>query len=93
MRAAPPLRLMIKLFEEPIPESYVADRKVMEDVLGRALTDKPVFKFFCFSSNPVLAAMVKQGKSACVWETKAGLGLGYPVNWSCKRLTPLGKNS
>ena len=69
MRAA-----LIKLFEEPIPESYVAGRKVMEDVLGRALTDKPVF---CFSSNPVLAALVKPGKSPCVWETKERLGLGY----------------
>ena len=69
MRAA-----LIKLFEEPIPESYVAGRKVMEAVLGRALTDKPVF---CFSSNPVLAALVKPGKSPCVWETKERLGLGY----------------
>ena len=65
---------LIKLFEEPIPESYVAGRKVMEDVLGGALTDKPVF---CFSSNPVLAALVKPGKSPCVWETKERLVLGY----------------
>ena len=65
---------LIKLLEEPIPESYKAGRKVMEAVLGRPLSDKPVL---CFSSNPVLAALVKPGKTPCVWETKARVDLGY----------------
>jgi len=64
---------LIKLFEEPIPESYKAGRKVMEAVLGRPLTDKPVL---CFSSNPALAALVKPGTTPCVWESKARTELG-----------------
>jgi hypothetical protein len=51
---------VIKLFEEPIPASYKAGRKVMEAVLGSALTDKAVLSF---SDNPLLAALVKSGKS------------------------------
>jgi hypothetical protein len=65
---------LIKLFEEPIPESYKAGWKVMEAVLGRPLTNKPVL---CFSSNPALAAMVKPGTTPCVWESKARLALGF----------------
>jgi hypothetical protein len=59
---------LIKLFEEPIPESYKAGRKVMEAVPGRPLTDKPVL---CCSSNQALAALVKPGSTPCVWESKA----------------------
>ncbi len=65
---------LIKLFEETIPESYKAGRKVMEAVLGRPLTDKPVL---CFSSNQALAAMVKPGTTPCVWESKARSALGF----------------
>jgi hypothetical protein len=65
---------LIKLFEEPIPESYKADREVMQGVLGRELTDKPVL---CFSSNLVLAALIKPDTSPCVWETKDKLKVGY----------------
>jgi hypothetical protein len=36
------LMSLIKLFEEPIPESYKTCRKVIDAVLGRPLTDKPV---------------------------------------------------
>ena len=64
---------LIKLFEEPIPESYKTGRKVMEAVLGRTLTDKPVL---CFASNPALAAIVKPGTTPCVWESKARTELG-----------------
>ena len=63
---------LIELFQKPIPDSFKAGRMVMEEVLGRPIDDKPVF---CFASNPVLAAMVKPGKSVCVWETKAGYEL------------------
>jgi hypothetical protein len=45
---------MIKLFELPIPESYKPGRMVMEAVLGRALTDKPVLSF---SDNAVLSVL------------------------------------
>jgi hypothetical protein len=65
---------LIKLFEEPIPENYKAGREVMKGVLGRALTDKPVL---CFSSNPVFAALTKQGVSPCVWETNDRLKVGF----------------
>ena len=54
---------LIKLFEEPIPESYKAGRKVMEAVLGRPLTDKPVL---CFSSNQNLTTMAKPGVTPIV---------------------------
>ena len=64
---------LIKLFEEPIPESYKAGRKVMEAVLGRAHTNKSLL---CFSSNPALAAMVKPGTSPCVWESKVRSAVG-----------------
>jgi hypothetical protein len=65
---------LIKLFEKPISESYKADKKVMQDVLGRKLTDKPVL---CFSSNPVLAALIKLDTSPCAWETKNKLKVGF----------------
>jgi hypothetical protein len=65
--------VLIKLFEEPIPESYKKGRKVMEAVLGCPLTDKPVL---CFSSNLALAALVKPGTTPCVWESKARLDFG-----------------
>jgi hypothetical protein len=65
--------VLIKLFEEPIPESYKAGRKVMEAVPGSPLTDKPVL---CFSSNLALAALVKPGMTPCVWESKARTELG-----------------
>ncbi len=65
---------MIKLLELPIPESYKAGSMVMEAVLGRALTDKPVLSF---SNNVVLAALIKPGKSPCVWETKPRLAESY----------------
>jgi hypothetical protein len=47
---------------------------VMEAVLGRSLTDKPVLSF---SDNVVLAALIKPGKSPCVWETKPRLAESY----------------
>ncbi len=65
--------VLIKLFEEPIPETYNAGQKVMEAVLGRPLTDKPVL---CFFSNLALAALVKPGTTPCVWESKARSALG-----------------
>jgi hypothetical protein len=45
----------------------------MEAVLGHPFTDKPVL---CFSSNQALAALVKQGTTPCMWESKARLALG-----------------
>ncbi len=45
----------------------------MEAVLGRPLTNKLVL---CFSSNLALAALVKQGTTPCVWESKARSELG-----------------
>jgi hypothetical protein len=54
---------LIKLLEDTIPDSYKVGREVMQGVLGRALTDKPVL---CFSSNPHLSALTKQGTSPCV---------------------------
>ncbi len=63
-RHRPKIReVMIKLFELPIPDSYKPGRMVMEAVLGRALTDKPVLSF---SDNAVLAALIKPGKTLCL---------------------------
>ncbi len=65
---------MIKLFELPIPESYKPGCMVMEAVLGCTLTDKPVLSF---SDNAVLAALIKPGKTLCVWETKPRFAKSY----------------
>jgi hypothetical protein len=64
---------LIKLFEDPISDSYKVGRDVMQGVLGRALTDKPGL---CFSSHPLLSALTKQGTSPCVWETKDRVKVG-----------------
>jgi hypothetical protein len=79
--------VLIKLFEEPIPESYKAGRQVMEAVLGRPLTNKPVL---CFSSNQALAALAKTGSTPCAWESKAMTELGMETVLKTK--TQLGKN-
>jgi hypothetical protein len=63
---------LIKLFEEPVPESYKAGRLVLQSILG--LNDIPVDRpVLCFTSNLLLTAMAKPGVSPIVWETKPRL--------------------
>jgi hypothetical protein len=66
---------LIKLFEEPVPESYKSGRQVLQSILDRddIPLDRPVL---CFASNPLLTAMAKPGVSPLVWETKAKLATG-----------------
>ncbi len=69
---------LIRLFEEPVPESYKTGRQVLlllQSILGRddIPLDRPVL---CFASNPLLTAMVKPGVCPLVWETKARLAMG-----------------
>ncbi len=63
---------LIKLFEEPVPESYKAGREVLHSILGSddIPADKPVL---CFSSNPHLSSLAKPGVTPVVWETKGRL--------------------
>jgi hypothetical protein len=63
---------LIKLFEEPVPESYKTGRQVLQSILG--CDDIPLERpVLCFASNPLLTAMAKPGVSPLVWETKARL--------------------
>ncbi len=66
---------LIKLFEEPVPESYKTGRQVLQSILGRddIPLDRPVL---CFASNPLLTAMAKPGVCNLVWETKARIAMG-----------------
>jgi hypothetical protein len=67
--------VLIKLFEEPVPESYKTGGQVLQNILGcnDIPLDRPVL---CFASNPLLTAMAKPGVSPFVWETKARLSMG-----------------
>jgi hypothetical protein len=64
---------LIKLFEEPVPESYKTGRQVLQSILGRddIPLDRPVL-----ASNPLLTAMAKPGVCPLVWETKARIAMG-----------------
>ncbi len=66
---------LIRLFEEPVPESYKAGREVLYSILGRynIPADKPVL---CFSSNQHLSSLAKPGVTSVVWETKGSLTAG-----------------
>lgn len=70
MRAA-----LIKLFEEPVPESYKAGREVLHSILGRdvVIYDRPIL---CFNTNKVLVPMITKGVTPVVWETKERLESG-----------------
>ena len=66
---------LIKLFEEPVPETYKAGRQVLHSILGR--DDLPLDRqVLCFATNPILSAMAKPGLTPIVWETKARLATG-----------------
>ncbi len=66
---------LIKLFEEPVPESYRAGREVLHSILGCDVIpyDKPII---CFNSNAHLIGLAKKGVTPIVWETKARMLLG-----------------
>ena len=74
-------KALIKLFEEPVPESYKTGRQVLHSILGRddIPVDKPVL---CFATNPILSAMAKPGFTPIVWETKARLAKAVRRSWS-----------
>jgi hypothetical protein len=58
---------LIKLFKEPVPESYKAGREVLHNILGsdNIPADRLVL---CFSSNPHLSSLAKPGVTPVVWE-------------------------
>ncbi len=66
---------LIKLFEEPVPETYKTGRQVLQSILGsdNIALDRPVL---CFASNLLLTAMSKPGVCPLVWETKARIEKG-----------------
>jgi hypothetical protein len=58
---------LIKLFEEPVPESYKVGRQVLQSILGS--NNIPLYKpVLCFASNPLQTALAKPGVSPIVWE-------------------------
>ena len=70
MRAA-----LIKLFEEPVPESYKTGREVLHSILGSyvVIYDRQVL---CFNTNKVLIPRVMKGTTPVVWETEERLESG-----------------
>ncbi len=80
---------LIRLLEEPVPESYKAGRLVLQSILGSNYLplDKQVL---CFATNQLLSAMAKPGVTPIVWETK-----GWPqaVSWSWSRWKAPGQSS
>jgi hypothetical protein len=66
---------LIKLFDEPVPESYKAGREVLHSILGRndIPADKPVLSFFF---NQHLSSLAKPGVTPVVSETKGRLTAG-----------------
>ena len=66
---------LIRLFEEPVPESYKAGRLVLQNILGRddLPLDRPILDF---TTNPLLTALVRPGVTPIVWETKPRLSQG-----------------
>jgi hypothetical protein len=67
--------VLVKLFEEPVPEHYKAGRQVLHSILGS--NDLPLDRqVICFATNLILGAMTKPCFTPIVWETKARLATG-----------------
>jgi hypothetical protein len=66
---------LIRLFKEPVPESYKAGRMVLQSILGHddLPLDRPILDF---NTNPLLTALVRPGVTPIVWETKPRLSQG-----------------